>query len=257
MPVWNFPSFRGLASLERLASKAGRLAIAGAIMGKLRQTLAILGLGLFIFAPTAGQAASPAPAFNWSGWYVTGSAGWGWRSQNDYPPDSYYTGLGANFSGGAGYGGSGGGGTARYNGFSSAFGAGYNYQFGALILGAEYEFIYADLQTNPTNATTSFTNGGGISPPAIRRPATTPSMATAIAGTASRGRASARRSWIAAGSISPVARRTGCTTPATRPPSRPTPIHSSAAPRPRARPIKVTTRRTPGAGSRAWASNMR
>lgn len=130
-------------------------------MRKSRQLLAVLGLGLFVFAPTGSEAASS--AFNWSGWYVTGSAGWGWRSKNDYPPDSYYTGLGADFSGGAGYGGSSGGGTARHDGFSGALGAGYNYQIGnTFILGAEYEFIYADLQTNPTSASTSFTNGTGI-----------------------------------------------------------------------------------------------
>jgi outer membrane immunogenic protein len=132
-------------------------------MSKVRHTLAslaLLGFGFLIIAPTASEAASP--AFNWSGWYVSGNAGWGWRSTNNYPTDSYYTGLGANFSG-AGYGGSSGGGTARHDGFSTAFGAGYNYQFGrGLIVGAEYEFLYADLQTDPTSATTSFTNGTGI-----------------------------------------------------------------------------------------------
>jgi outer membrane immunogenic protein len=129
-------------------------------MGRLGQLFALIGLGVVVLAPSGSEAASS--AFNWSGWYVTGSAGWGWRSKNDYPPDSYYTGLGANFSAG-GYGGTSGGGTARHDGFSGAFGAGYNYQFGnTIIVGAEYEFLYADLQTNPTSASTSFTNGPGI-----------------------------------------------------------------------------------------------
>jgi outer membrane immunogenic protein len=134
-------------------------------MGRVWRVLALLSLGIAIVAPTSSDAASA--AFNWSGWYVTGSAGWGWRSRNDYPPNSYYTGLGANFSGGAGYGGTDGGGTARYNGFVGAFGAGYNYQLNnTVIIGGEYEFLYADLQTNPTSATASFSKGVGIFAPA-------------------------------------------------------------------------------------------
>lgn len=108
-----------------------------------------------------------AAEFNWSGWYAYSAAGWGWRAYNAYPPNSYYKSLGANFAGGAGYGGSGGGGTARYDGPSLAAGIGYNYQFGKVMLGAEYEFLYADLQTNPTHARTAFTQGGGIYPTAF------------------------------------------------------------------------------------------
>jgi outer membrane immunogenic protein len=112
-----------------------------------------------------GVHAASAP-FNWSGWYLTGSAGYGWRATNSYPPDSYYTGLGADFSGGAGYGGSSGAGTPRFEGAAAAFGAGYNYQLNNFIIGAEYEFLYADLQTDPTSAKTSFTKSGGLYPPA-------------------------------------------------------------------------------------------
>jgi outer membrane immunogenic protein len=112
-----------------------------------------------------GARAENAP-FNWAGWYVTASAGYGWRATNSYPPDSYYTGLGADFSGGAGYGGSSGAGQPRFEGPAAAFGAGYNYQFRNFIIGAEYEFLYADLQTDPTRSTTSFTTAGGIYPTA-------------------------------------------------------------------------------------------
>jgi outer membrane immunogenic protein len=112
-------------------------------------------------AAIACTGAEAAP-FNWSGWYVSGSAGWGWRSRTDFPPDNYYTGLGANFAAGAGYGGSSAVGAPRYNGFTAAFGLGYNYQVDWLIVGAEYEFLYADLQTNRANASTSFRNGPGV-----------------------------------------------------------------------------------------------
>lgn len=121
-------------------------------------------LAFWMSAATGVQAAN-AP-FNWSGWYLTGSAGYGWRATNSYPPDSYYTGLGADFAGGAGYGGSSGAGTPRFEGPAAAFGAGYNYQLNNFIIGAEYEFLYADLQTDPTSATTSFTKGGGPYPTA-------------------------------------------------------------------------------------------
>lgn len=115
-----------------------------------------------LFASAAASAAD-AP-FNWSGWYVVGTAGWGWRSINDYPPQSYYKSLGGNFGSGGGYGGSSGGGTPRYNGFVGAGGVGYNYQFSNLVIGAEYEFLYADLQTDPTSAKQSFTKSSGIYP---------------------------------------------------------------------------------------------
>lgn len=124
---------------------------------------AVLATSALTMAP-AGPAEA-VNAFNWSGWYVTGSAGYGWRAKNSYPPDSYYTALGADFSGG-GYGGSSGGGTARFQGPAAAFGLGYNYQFQNFIIGAEYEFLYADLQTDPTSARTTFTKGGGLFPPA-------------------------------------------------------------------------------------------
>jgi outer membrane immunogenic protein len=91
---------------------------------------------------------------------MTASAGYGWRAKNSYPPDSYYTGLGGNFTG-PGYGGTGGG-TPRFQGPTAAAGFGYNYQRGNFIIGAEYEFLYADLQTNPTSAKTSFYTGNII-----------------------------------------------------------------------------------------------
>jgi outer membrane immunogenic protein len=108
----------------------------------------------------SGAQAQNAP-FSWAGWYVTGSAGYGWRATNSYPPDSYYVGLGADFSGGGGYGGSSGAGTPRFNGPAAAFGAGYNYQIKNFVIGAEYEFLYADLQPDPTHTRSSFTSGGG------------------------------------------------------------------------------------------------
>jgi outer membrane immunogenic protein len=134
------------------------------VMTRITRLLAPFALLAAVAGSTGVQAANS--AFNWSGWYVTAGAGYGWRAKNSYPPDSYYTGLGADFSGGLGYGGSSGGGTPSFKGPAAAFGAGYNYQFKKFIIGAEYEFLYADLQTNPTSATTAFTKGGGFFPPA-------------------------------------------------------------------------------------------
>lgn len=122
-----------------------------------------LALGLVLALPAAAADSN----FSWSGWYLMGTAGWGWRAHNAYPPNSYYTSLGANFSGGGGYGGSSGGGVARHNGAEASFGLGYNYQFGKFVLGAEYEFMYADLQTDPTHAKTEFTQGAGPYPTAF------------------------------------------------------------------------------------------
>jgi outer membrane immunogenic protein len=132
----------------------------------LRALLAILCLVVAGSASNDAKAAST--QFSWSGWYISGSGGWGWRSKTDYPPTSYYTGLGANFAAGAGYGGSSGGGqTPRYNGLTAAFGVGYNYQLSPMfVIGADYEFMYADLQTNPTSSMTSFSKGTGIFAPA-------------------------------------------------------------------------------------------
>jgi outer membrane immunogenic protein len=116
-------------------------------------------------AVSTGAHAANAP-FSWSGWYVTAGAGYGWRAKNSYPPDSYYTGLGANFAGGSGYGGSSGAATPRFEGPAATIGFGYNHQIQNFIIGAEYEFLYADLQTDPTSAKTAFTKGGGFFPPA-------------------------------------------------------------------------------------------
>jgi outer membrane immunogenic protein len=120
-------------------------------------------LAATILTPHSGSAAE----FNWSGWYAYGAAGWGWRAYNGYPPTSYYKSLGADFTAGGGYGGSSGSGTPRYDGASIAGGVGYNYQFGKVVVGAEYEFLYANLQTGPTHAQTAFTQGGGNYPTAF------------------------------------------------------------------------------------------
>jgi outer membrane immunogenic protein len=108
----------------------------------------------------ANQVHAETAPFSWAGWYVTGSAGYGWRAKNTYPPDSYYESLGADFSAGGGYGGTSGTGTPRFKGPAAAIGAGYNYQFNRFVVGAEYEFLYANLQTDPTHSKTSFTGGG-------------------------------------------------------------------------------------------------
>jgi len=125
----------------------------------MKKTIRLFAAAALVTGITISHDAGAA-SFNWSGWYVTGSAGYGWRAKNSYPPDSYYEGLGANFAGGSGYGGISGGGTARFEGAAAAFGLGYNYQFGSFIVGAEYEFLYANLQTDPTRATNAFTNNG-------------------------------------------------------------------------------------------------
>jgi outer membrane immunogenic protein len=129
----------------------------------IQQSKLLAALAVILLATAVADLS--AAEINWSGWYVYGAGGWGWRAYNAYPPTSYYVGLGANFAGG-GYGGSSGRGTARYDGPTAAAGVGYNYQFGKVVIGAEYEFLYADLQTDPTHARTSFTKGTGIFAPA-------------------------------------------------------------------------------------------
>src|SRR4051812_41652980 len=126
------------------------------------RAVVLLALAATMLTPKTGRATD----FNWSGWYGYGAPGWGWRSYNAYPPTSYYKSPGANFAGG-GYGGSSGRGTPRYDGPTFAGGLGYNCQFGKLVVGAEYEFLYANLQTDPTQARTAFTKGSGLFAPAF------------------------------------------------------------------------------------------
>lgn len=115
----------------------------------------------FMLAPLSigsAVAASPAPspAFSWSGWYAGASLGWGWRSTTDYPPTSYYQGLGGTFP--SGYGSTAGG--TRNNGLVGSVGFGYNYQFqNNIVFGVDYEFMYANLANSPQYTNTVATKG--------------------------------------------------------------------------------------------------
>jgi outer membrane immunogenic protein len=120
-------------------------------------------LGLLLAGGLLTPNSVSAAEYNWSGWYVTATAGYGWRHQNTYPSQAYYESLGANFAAGAGYGGtSGASGPTKTDGFTFSLGFGYNYQVGMIVLGADYEFIYADIANGPVPGQTSFTNGTGI-----------------------------------------------------------------------------------------------
>ena len=90
-----------------------------------------------------------------------GTLGWGWRSNNTYLPQSYYESLGANFSGGSGYGGTTGGGPTKHDGFAFSADVGYNIQIQKLVFGIDYEFLYADIANSPNYGQSSFAKGMG------------------------------------------------------------------------------------------------
>ena len=117
-------------------------------------------LSLVITLPALAQqyGAAPSGAYNWSGWYLGANAGWGWRSENAYPSLAYYQSLGITDYGsdgstsgtGASYG------TSKHDGFTAGATLGYQYQFGSLVLGADYDLQYADIARSPRYATTTF-----------------------------------------------------------------------------------------------------
>jgi outer membrane immunogenic protein len=121
----------------------------------------VVGLVLTAASPAMAQGYgnAPAGAYNWSGWYLGANAGWGWRSENPYPSQDYYSGLGV-----VGYG-TGTPGLGKHDGFTAGATLGYQYQFGALVLGVDYDVQYAGIASNPRHVTTSFAaptgTGGG------------------------------------------------------------------------------------------------
>jgi outer membrane immunogenic protein len=115
-----------------------------------------LMVGLLSIGSAFAASPSPTPTYNWSGWYAGGSLGWGWRSTTDYPPTSYYQGLGGTFP--SGYGSAAGG--TRNNGLVGSVGFGYNYQFqNNIVFGVDYEFMYANLANSPQYINTALTKG--------------------------------------------------------------------------------------------------
>jgi outer membrane immunogenic protein len=112
----------------------------------------------------AASVSAAKPEYNWSGWYIGGTAGWGWRHENTYPSQSYYESLGANFAGGAGYGGTSGSGASKHDGFTASVDFGYNIQFQKLVFGIDYEFLYANVANSPSYGQSSFSQGSGRFP---------------------------------------------------------------------------------------------
>ena len=123
---------------------------------------AIAAVAMIVPLPAVAQGygAAPAGSYNWSGWYLGANAGYAWRSENPYPSNDYYSSLGV-----IGYG-SGGAtnstsGSSTYDGFTAGATLGYQYQFGSLVLGADYDLQYADIANSPRLATTTFAKQTG------------------------------------------------------------------------------------------------
>ena len=80
-----------------------------------------------------------APAFTWTGFYVGVNAGYGWTASKTtrYVGTPDYVALGSLVPQSAGL---------SNDGFVGGAQAGYNYQMGAFVLGAEADIQYADLK---------------------------------------------------------------------------------------------------------------
>jgi outer membrane immunogenic protein len=116
----------------------------------------LLSLAIPLPALAQGYGNAPAGSYNWSGWYVGGNAGWGWRNENAYPASAYYQSLGVfGYGSGTSYG------TSTHDGFTAGGTLGYQYQLGHFVLGADYDFQYAGIANNPRYATTSFAKQTG------------------------------------------------------------------------------------------------
>lgn len=133
--------------------------------GQLRIYATCIVLGLAVGALAIGSPASaqgygnaPAGAYNWSGWYLGGNAGYGWRSENPYPSSSYYQGLGV-----VAYGSGGAPELSKHQGFTAGGTLGYQYQFGWLVLGADYDVQYVGMADKPRNTSSTFAKQTGTS----------------------------------------------------------------------------------------------
>jgi len=124
---------------------------------------ALASMAVWSPAHAQGYGTAPAGSYNWSGWYLGANAGWGWRSENPYPSDAYYTNLGV-----TGYG-SGTPSLSKHDGFTAGATLGYQYQFNWFVLGVDYDVQYAGIAGNPRNATTNFaaSNGSGGGAPIV------------------------------------------------------------------------------------------
>ena len=131
----------------------------GAIM-KGRSTF--LGMGIasalgLLSQTQISHAAPPAPvAFNWSGYYLGGNVGVGWRNRQDPPNNTYYDGLGI-----IGYDQS--AALSKTSGFTGGVGFGYNLQFNRFVFGIDYEFQWAALGSRPNYSPRYFARQTGIS----------------------------------------------------------------------------------------------
>ncbi len=90
-----------------------------------------------------GAPAMAAPVFSWSGFYVGGHVGWGWRSTT--VDDPFSVSAFPNSATGAP--------TRRFDsdGFLGGVQAGGNYQIGQVVVGTEINFSWADINGNRTD----------------------------------------------------------------------------------------------------------
>ena len=98
-------------------------------------------------APPPSPIIAAAPIFTWTGFYVGANAGWGWRDNNNnngiFVPAGTFA---APFGGVAGTLGTGNG--DDEDGFVGGGQIGYNFQFGAFVVGVEADIHYADFNVD-------------------------------------------------------------------------------------------------------------
>ncbi len=131
--------------------RVGTLLLAG--------TLAVVSTSGFAADLAYRKAPLPAdPAFNWSGFYVGVNAGGGWYDGRGFAGSSNVTSLvpaGSIVSFPPN--------PARNDPGVTVGGlAGYNYQIGSLVLGAEADFNYADLKSRHSGGVTTICCGGAV-----------------------------------------------------------------------------------------------
>jgi outer membrane immunogenic protein len=120
-------------------------------------TIVVSGPAFAADLPTtkAPPSFAPAPVFSWTGFYFGGNVGYGWGSANDrevpapdQPADADFT-VGINPAGALG-----------------GVGAGYNWQSGAFVIGAEADFDFSGISRNARLSGLPIAGTGGVIDPA-------------------------------------------------------------------------------------------